>query len=63
MFGCTNRDSDMLQDVKFHRIPSVEPRRSQWIKAINRKDPTTGKDWSPGDKSARICSEHFIEGM
>ena len=54
IFGCTNRDTDMLPGVTFHRIPSAEPRRSMWIKAINRKDCTTGKDWSPGDKSARI---------
>ena len=63
IFGCTNRDTDMLPGVKFHRIPSAEPRRSMWIKAINRKDCTTGKDWSPGDKSARICSEHFLQGL
>lgn len=62
VFGCANRDTDKQLGLKFHRIPRDEPRRTRWMNVIKRSDPNTGKDWTPGDDGARVCSEHFIEG-
>ena len=35
--------------------------RLQWIKAVNRKDVKTGKNWIP-NADDRVCSNHFVEG-
>lgn len=35
--------------------------RTDWIRAVNRKDPKTGKNWKPNFDS-RVCSLHFVEG-
>ena len=32
--------------------------RKDWIRAIKRKNPSTGKDWKPS-RDARVCSIHF----
>ena len=60
--GCTNRDTDKQEGLKFHRLPKQEYRRKLWLQAINRKNPSTGEFWIPRDDGARVCSEHFIEG-
>ncbi|XP_052062484.1 uncharacterized protein LOC127702366 isoform X2 [Mytilus californianus] len=64
VLGCRNRDSHKQPGIKFHRIPKDEERKQLWIKAINRRDPLTGKVWISGDEGARVCSvsEHFIDG-
>lgn len=41
-------------------LSDVETRRD-WIRAVNRKDPKTGKNWQPTSDS-RICSYHFLDG-
>nr|XP_014278099.1 THAP domain-containing protein 4-like isoform X2 [Halyomorpha halys] len=48
---CTNRTG--RNKVTFHRIPVDPELRTQWIKAINRKN------WTPAPNS-RICSDHFV---
>lgn len=35
--------------------------RLQWIKAFNRKDAKTGKNWIPNADDL-ICSNHFVDG-
>eukprot|EP00794_Sanderia_malayensis_P004123 gene4123-4677_t len=35
--------------------------RIEWTKAVNRKDPVTGKNWQASEDS-RICSSHFVDG-
>ena len=35
--------------------------RKEWIKAVNRKDAKTKKNWQPSEDS-RVCSVHFPEG-
>ncbi|ESO02969.1 hypothetical protein HELRODRAFT_184728 [Helobdella robusta] len=58
--GCRNKDTNKMEGLKFHRIPKDEPRRSLWLKAINRLCPITGKPWVPSD-DGRICSSHFVK--
>ncbi|XP_031555310.1 THAP domain-containing protein 11-like, partial [Actinia tenebrosa] len=45
----------------FYRIPKEEPRRSMWIKAINRREENNGNLWIPSSDNDRICSEHFVK--
>ncbi|XP_031562136.1 uncharacterized protein LOC116297954 [Actinia tenebrosa] len=35
--------------------------RRDWIRAVNRKDAKTGKNWQPNFDS-RVCSYHFVDG-
>ncbi|CAG2244519.1 unnamed protein product [Mytilus edulis] len=58
VLGCRNRDSHKQPGIKFHRIPKDEGRKELWIRAINRRDPVTGKVWISGDEGAR-----FIETL
>lgn len=41
-------------------ISDAETRRD-WIRAVNRKDAKTGKNWQPNFDS-RVCSYHFVDG-
>ena len=41
-------------------LSDAETRRD-WIRAVNRKDPKTGKNWQPTFDS-RVCSCHFVDG-
>ena len=41
-------------------LSDAETRRD-WIRAVNRKDPKTGKNWQPTFDS-RVCSYHFVNG-
>lgn len=36
--------------------------RRRWVKAINRKDLNSGKNWEPKAHD-RICSKHFVDGQ
>jgi hypothetical protein len=65
IYGCKNRESGNGEGdkIKFHRIPKEEPRRSLWLRALNKRDENTGKAWFPIDVGARVCSKHFIKGM
>ncbi|XP_060084503.1 uncharacterized protein LOC132563767, partial [Ylistrum balloti] len=42
VLGCTNRDTDKQENLKFNRIPKDVISRSKWLKAVNRIDPNTG---------------------
>jgi hypothetical protein len=35
--------------------------RRRWIKLINRKDASSGKNWQPTETS-RVCSRHVVDG-
>ena len=63
--GCKTRQSaeTKKEKIKFYRLPQDEPRRSSWLWTINKRDQQTGKTWVPMDKSARICSKHFVKGI
>lgn len=69
-----NKDCNVHQGLK-HKQCSCKPpfvlfpfptvlaaleTRKDWIKAINRKDPKTGKDWQP-NLDSRVCSYHFVD--
>ena len=45
----------------FPTIKNYPDRRKMWIKAVNRKHLTTGKNWVPSADD-RVCSIHFVDG-
>lgn len=52
-----------LPPFELYPFPTVnnDPQaRQQWIKAVNRKNPKTGKNWLPSGDD-RICSKHFVD--
>lgn len=55
--GCSNSSA---RGYKMFRIPWNKDRRKMWAIAIRRRT-ADGELWIPGD-SARICSQHFING-
>ena len=46
---------------ELYRFSRTEPIRTEWLKAINRKDPVSGMPWTPSNHSY-VCSKHFFDG-
>ena len=62
VWGCTTESADSKEKgICFFRFPKCRKQRIAWIKAINRKEASTGSLWEPGP-SARVCSQHFEGG-
>ncbi|XP_054722660.1 uncharacterized protein LOC129232551 [Uloborus diversus] len=61
-YGCSSKINKRDPGITFHRFPKDPKLRMMWIRAVCRKDPTTGEIWQPSTNSA-LCSKHFSEEM
>ena len=52
--GCTNWYY-RCKEKTFHRLPTNESQQKRWLQKLKLASP-------PSAKSARVCSDHFVDG-